>query len=117
VYSAISGLWGIVVTDAFQFIFAMLGSIALAWFVLQLPEIGGLAGLAAQVPPGTLSFVPSFSTDAVTVVSLPIASFLTYVTVQWWASWYPGQEPGGGGYVAQRMMSAKDERHSLYATL
>ena len=120
IYSAMSGLWGVVVTDFAQFIFAMLGTMALAWFALQLPEIGGLSGLAAAVPPGTLDFVPSFGGDAAsaaTLVALPLASFLTYVTVQWWASWYPGQEPGGGGYVAQRMMSAKDERHSLYATL
>jgi Na+/proline symporter len=97
----------------------MSGTIALAWFVLQLPTIGGLSGLTAKVPPGTLEFIPSFrdSESAVTLVALPLASFLTYVCVQWWASWYPGQEPGGGGYVAQRMMSAKDERHSLLATL
>jgi SSS family solute:Na+ symporter len=121
VYSAISGLWGVVVTDFFQFIFAMSGSIALAWFALQLPEIGGLSGLVEKLPPGSLQFVPSFSsaraTDAATMVALPLATFLTFVGVQWWASWYPGQEPGGGGYVAQRMMSAKDERHSLFATL
>ena len=120
VYSALSGLWGVVVTDFFQFIFAMTGSIALAWFALRLPGIGGLDGLIAQLPAGTLDFVPHFSGDATSVVatvSLPVATFLTYVAVQWWASWYPGQEPGGGGYVAQRMMSAKDERHSLLATL
>jgi Na+/proline symporter len=120
IYSALSGLWGVVVTDFAQFVFAMTGTIALAWFALQLPAIGGLSGLIAQVPPGTLQFVPSFpggGVDAVGVVALPLASFLTYVCVQWWASWYPGQEPGGGGYVAQRMMSAKDERHSLFATL
>jgi SSS family solute:Na+ symporter len=119
VYSALSGLWGVVVTDFFQFVFAMSGTIALAWFTLQLPAIGGLSGLIEKVPAGTLQFVPSFGDEgsAVTLVALPLASFLTYVCVQWWASWYPGQEPGGGGYVAQRMMSAKDERHSLLATL
>jgi SSS family solute:Na+ symporter len=120
IYSAVSGLWGVVVTDFVQFTFAMIGSCALAWFALQLPEIGGLGGLAAQVPPGALAFVPTFGgniADNAALVALPLASFLTYVTVQWWASWYPGQEPGGGGYVAQRMMSAKNERHSLYATL
>lgn len=120
VYSAVSGLWGVVVTDFFQFVFAMAGSIALAWFALRLPVIGGLDGLIAQVPAGTLDFVPRFESapEAATVaVGLPLATFLTYVAVQWWASWYPGQEPGGGGYVAQRMMSAKDERHSLLATL
>jgi SSS family solute:Na+ symporter len=119
IYSALSGLWGVVVTDFFQFVFAMSGTLALAWFALQLPAIGGLSGLIAKVPAGTLEFIPSFAGggSAVTFVALPLASFLTYVCVQWWASWYPGQEPGGGGYVAQRMMSAKDERHSLLATL
>ena len=118
IYSALSGLWGVVVTDFAQFIFAMLGTIALAWFALQVPGIGGLSGLIEKVPPGTLDFVPSFDAASATgLVALPLASFLTYVCVQWWSSWYPGQEPGGGGYVAQRMMSAKDERHSLFATL
>ena len=121
IYSALSGLWGVVVTDFFQFVFAMSGTIALAWFALQLPEIGGLDGLIAKVPPGTLAFTPfvraSDAGQGVALVALPLASFLTYVCVQWWASWYPGQEPGGGGYVAQRMMSAKDERHSFFATL
>jgi solute:Na+ symporter, SSS family len=121
IYSALSGLWGVVVTDFFQFVFAMSGTIALAWFALQLPEIGGLDGLIAKVPPGTLAFTPFVKTssgaDRVALVALPLASFLTFVCVQWWASWYPGQEPGGGGYVAQRMMSAKDERHSFFATL
>jgi solute:Na+ symporter, SSS family len=120
VYSALSGLWGVVITDFFQFLFAMAGTIALAWFALQLPEIGGLDGLVAKVPPGTLAFTPFVGSDSpgvVAMVGLPLASFLTYVCVQWWASWYPGQEPGGGGYVAQRMMSAKDERHSFFATL
>ena len=121
IYSALSGLWGVVVTDFFQFTFAMIGTIALAWFALQLPAIGGLDGLAQKVPAGTIDFIPSFSSSdpatSVTLVALPLASFLTYVCVQWWASWYPGQEPGGGGYVAQRMMSARDERHAFLATL
>ena len=120
IYSALSGLWGVVVTDFFQFVFAMSGTIALAVFALRLPAIGGLDGLVAKVPPGTLAFTPfvgDSGTDAMALVALPLASFLTYVCVQWWASWYPGQEPGGGGYVAQRMMSAKDEKHSFFATL
>jgi Na+/proline symporter len=116
-YSALAGLWGVIVTDFVQFIFAMIGTIALAWFVLQLPEIGGLDGLLRKAPPGALEFAPSFGADPVGLVALPLASFLAYVGIQWWSSWYPGQEPGGGGYVAQRMMSAKDERHSLLATL
>jgi Na+/proline symporter len=120
IYSALSGLWGVVITDFFQFVFAMTGTMALAWFALQLPAIGGLDGLVAKVPPGSLAFTPFVDGSAasgITLVALPLASFLTYVCVQWWASWYPGQEPGGGGYVAQRMMSAKDERHSFFATL
>lgn len=121
VYASLAGLWGVVIADFVQFTFAMVGSVALAWFVLRLPEIGGLSGLVAALPEETLAFTPRFdtvtATDAATLVALPVATFLTYVTVQWWASWYPGQEPGGGGYVAQRMMSARDERHSLLATL
>jgi Na+/proline symporter len=119
IYSAVSGLWGVVVTDFFQFAFAMIGTTALAWFVLQLPAIGGLGGLVQEAPEGSLAFLPSLGDPgaATTAITLPVASFFTYVAVQWWASWYPGQEPGGGGYVAQRMMSARDERHALLATL
>ena len=120
VYSAVSGLWGVVITDFFQFVFAMTGTIALAVFVVRLPQIGGVAGLQQQLPPETFEFLPRVGTDAASVgasLALPAATFFAYVGVQWWASWYPGQEPGGGGYVAQRMMSAKDERHSFLATL
>ncbi|MFN2445809.1 MAG: sodium:solute symporter family protein [Vicinamibacterales bacterium] len=121
IYSALSGLWGVVVTDFFQFAFAMAASVALAYFALSLPEIGGLTGLRASLPDAAFAFVPDFGAmtlqETATFTTLPLASFLAYVCVQWWASWYPGQEPGGGGYVAQRMMSAKDERHSLLATL
>ena len=120
-YAAVSGLWGVVVTDFFQFGFAMAGTIALAYFALRLPEVGGLAGLQQKLPPETFEFLPRIgegtAVDAGTTFALPAAAFLAYVGVQWWASWYPGQEPGGGGYVAQRMMSAKDERHSFLATL
>src|ERR671923_2556935 len=89
IYSALSGLWGVVITDFFQFVFAMTGTIALAWFALQLPAIGGLDGLVAKVPPGTLAFTPFVGSAAdagVALVALPLASFLTYVCVQWWAS-------------------------------
>jgi Na+/proline symporter len=122
-YSAASGLWGVVVTDFFQFVLAMGGTIALAWFVLAMPEVGGIAGLQAKLPASAFSFLPrigeagSPGDGAGTALALPVAAFIAFVGVQWWASWYPGQEPGGGGYVAQRMMSAKDERHSLLATL
>jgi Na+/proline symporter len=119
-YSALSGLWGVVVTDFFQFLFAMSGTIALAYFALQLPQIGGLSGLREKLPPETFEFLPRIGESAADTgasLALPAAAFFAYVGVQWWASWYPGQEPGGGGYVAQRMMSAKDERHSFLATL
>ncbi|HEV8316802.1 MAG TPA: sodium:solute symporter family protein, partial [Vicinamibacterales bacterium] len=120
IYSAVSGLWGVVITDFFQFVFAMSGTIALAVFVVRLPQIGGVAGLQQQLPPETFEFLPRVGANAASVgasLALPAAAFFAYVGVQWWASWYPGQEPGGGGYVAQRMMSAKDERHSFFATL
>lgn len=120
-YSAVAGLWGVVVTDLFQFVFAMAGSIALAWFALRAPEVGGIEGLVDKLPPSAFEFLPSFANlsahEAAGLTALPLASFLAFVGVQWWSSWYPGQEPGGGGYVAQRMMSAKDERHSFFATL
>ncbi|HWP82689.1 MAG TPA: sodium:solute symporter family protein [Bacteroidota bacterium] len=120
-YSALSGLWGVAVTDVFQFVFAMIGTIVLAFIVLDLPQIGGITGLKAQLPHWSLQFLPLIGMESAqmvgTTLSLSFAAFLAFVGVQWWASWYPGAEPGGGGYVAQRMMSAKDEKHSLFATL
>ncbi len=116
-YSAISGLWGVAVTDVFQFIVAMFGTAMLTFFVL--PQVGGIEGLKAKLPESVFSFFPSVGDgmSVGTILSLSVAGFLAYVGVQWWASWYPGAEPGGGGYVAQRIMSAKDEKHSLLATL
>ncbi|MAM83833.1 MAG: sodium:proline symporter [Acidobacteria bacterium] len=119
VYSSISGLWGVVVGDFVQFALAMVGTVALAWFALRLPEVGGIAGLREALPESTFHFLPTIG-DADTsgqALALPVAAFIAFVGVQWWASWYPGQEASGGGYVAQRMMSAKDERHSVLATL
>lgn len=119
VFSLLSGLWGVVVTDAFQFFIAMAGSIILAIVVLRRPEIDGMSGLMAQLPETTFRFLPTIGTavEGGAVLALSVASFVAYIGVQWWASWYPGNEPGGGGYIAQRMMSAKDEKHSLFATL
>lgn len=120
-YSALSGLWGVVVTDAFQFLVAMAGTVMLAVVVLGLPEVGGVAGLLSQLPPSVFDFLPQVGNSggvaATGALALSLTAFLAYVGIQWWASWYPGAEPGGGGYVAQRMMSAKDERHSVLATL
>ncbi len=121
IYSAISGLWGIAYTDIFQFATAMVGCIILAYVLLDLPEIGGIAGLKKALPEGVFSFFPSIGNSAQSAASgimiLSFSAFTAHIFVQWWASWYPGGEPGGGGYVAQRMMSAKDERHSVLATL
>tara|TARA_B100000470_G_scaffold131817_1_gene102046 strand:- start:1245 stop:2987 length:1743 start_codon:yes stop_codon:yes gene_type:complete len=120
IYTSLSGLWGVVVTDFIQFALAMLCTIALAWFALRLPEVGGIDGLQAALPESTFRFLPTIGTngiDAVQTIALPLASFIAFLGVQWWASWYPGSEPGGGGYVAQRMMSTQNERHSLIATL
>ncbi len=120
-YSALSGLWGVAVTDALQFVLAMFGCTVLAIVILNLPEIGGMSGLQEKLPSWALQFTPTISDDASSsaggALALTVSAFLAFVGVQWWASWYPGSEPGGGGYVAQRMMSAKDEKHSLFATL
>jgi Na+/proline symporter len=113
VYSATSGLWGVVMTDLLLFVIAMVGSLSAAYYALARPEVGGLAGLvASEQLRGRLSLLPDFSdwTAVSTVLIVPLA-------VQWWSTWYPGAEPGGGGYVAQRMLAARDERESVYATL
>lgn len=122
VYSAVSGLWGVTVTDAFQFVLAMVGCIVLAYVVLDLPQIGGMSGLVAQLPDWSLRLLPTIGGPedgnlSTGTLALTVPSFLAFIAVQWWAAWYPGAEPGGGGYIAQRMMSAKDEKHSLFATL
>jgi solute:Na+ symporter, SSS family len=119
VYSAISGLMGVAVTDAFQFIIAMTGTVILAVIVVNSEKIGGIEGLKAQLPEGSLNFLPTIGKEGVSANSLAIGfgSFFAYIGIQWWASWYPGAEPGGGGYVAQRMMSTRSEKDAVYATL
>lgn len=122
-YSILSGFWGVVVTDAVQFVIAIAGSVALAVFAVR--AVGGVGELqrrlAGVVPAGGTE---PFGPEAVSVWSdggaawmLPAMTLAVYLGVNWWASWYPGSEPGGGGYVAQRIFSAKDERHGLLATL
>ncbi len=116
IYSTLAGLWGVVITDFIQFFIAMTGSVALAFFGLS--AVGGLSGLRerlAELYPHSqslFSFFPQVGTEW-----MPLSAFLVYIAVQWWAAWYPGAEPGGGGYIAQRIFSAKDEKHSLLATL
>ncbi len=120
VYSSLSGLWGVAVTDAVQFVIAMAGCIILAVIVVNSPEVGGLASLQAALPEGTLNLLPvigSVEEGATGVLALSSGAFFAYVGIQWWASWYPGAEPGGGGYVAQRMMGTKNERHSVFSVL
>jgi SSS family solute:Na+ symporter len=118
-YSSLAGLWGVAINDMVQFAIAMTGSIVLAVFMLRSPEVGGIVGLKEQLDPSALKFFPQISSAAKAgqVFTIGIGTFLAFVAVQWWASWYPGAEPGGGGYIAQRMMSAKNEKHSLFATL
>ncbi|MEZ4821758.1 MAG: sodium:solute symporter family protein [Ignavibacteria bacterium] len=122
IYSALSGLWGVAVTDAFQFILAMVGCIILAVLVVNSPEVGGIAGMQEKLPDWAMKFTPDITTDitptsAGGILAMTVSTFLAFIAIQWWASWYPGADPGGGGYIAQRMMSAKDEKNSLYATL
>jgi len=124
IYSILSGFWGVVVTDAVQFVIAMVGSIALAVFAVN--AVGGLDNLKlrlATVTPvgsteafgvdGAIRLLP----DGSAMWMLPLLTLVVYLGVNWWASWYPGAEPGGGGYIAQRIFSAKNEKHGLIATL
>jgi len=121
IYSSLSGLLGVAVTDMIQFTIAMTGCIILAIVVLNTEKVGGISGLKAQLPAWRFDFFPHVGEaslgDSIKTYSVGIGAFLTFFTVQWWASWYPGAEPGGGGYIAQRMMSAKNEKHAIFATL
>ena len=115
-YSIFSGLWGVIVTDAFQFVVAMGGTILLAVFAVE--SVGGLTSLTEKAAAHFGSTDAAFGVLPPTDQAwLPLSTLLIFLGVQWWAAWYPGQEPGGGGYVVQRILSAKDERHGLLATL
>jgi SSS family solute:Na+ symporter len=111
-FAATSGLWGVLVTDFIQFGIAMTGSFAAAYYALQRPEVGGLHGLLAKTNASVIRMVPDLSNWS---VALPI--FVVPLAVQWWATWYPGAEPGGGSYIAQRMLAARTERDALSGTL
>jgi Na+/proline symporter len=112
--STLSGLWGVLVTDVFQFVVKMSMVIILAVFAVN--AVGGIEALKTKLIENGRSDVLSFVPD-MNSAWMPMITFLVYISLNWWATWYPGAEPGGGGYVAQRMFSAKDERHSLLATL
>ena len=117
--STLSGLWGVLVTDVFQFVVKMGMVIALAVFAVR--AVGGIDQMKQKLAMldvargsqgSVLNFVPDMNS-----AWMPLIAFLVYISLNWWATWYPGAEPGGGGYIAQRMFCAKDERHSLLATL
>jgi Na+/proline symporter len=111
-FAATAGLWGVMVTDLVQFGIAMSGSVAAAYFAVRRPEVGGLVELFRRVDPKTLSLVPDFGDWglALSVMIIPL-------TVQWWSVWYPGSEPGGGSYIAQRMLASKTENDAVKGTL
>ena len=129
-YTFLGGLWGVLVTDLFQFVLKMTMIVVLAWIAVA--RLGGMQSLrlrlavvdtatraAGHPTSNILSFLPDFHAGLTTsnLWTLPLLTFMMYIGVQWWAAWYPGAEPGGGGYVAQRMFSAKDQKNSLGATL
>ncbi|WP_114783256.1 sodium:solute symporter family protein [Botryobacter ruber] len=123
VYSSLSGLLGVAITDVVQFVIAMFGCIVLAVLVVGSDQVGGIDGLKEKLPSWSLDYFPNIGTGEAgaagiaKTLTLSLGAFLAFTTIQWWASWYPGNEPGGGGYIAQRMMSTKNEKHALYATL
>ena len=111
-FSAIGGFKGVVYTDVILFFVAMGGAIGAAYYLVNLPEVGGIQALLAnENVAGKISILPDFGNNeaVITLLIIPLA-------VQWWSSWYPGAEPGGGGYIAQRMLAAKDENHAIGAT-
>jgi solute:Na+ symporter, SSS family len=120
VFAAHSGLWGVLVIDMIQFFIKMTAVIAAAYFALQAPQVGGLTGLIDKLsstrgPDGLdyLAVLPDFSNNW----DMAIAVFVMPIAVQWWAVWYPGAEPGGGSYIAQRMLASKSEKDALAAVL
>lgn len=112
VYSSLGGLFGVLLTDLVQFVIAMTGAIWAAVYVVKLPQVGGLAKLLTHPNlSGKLSILPDFSK-----LDFAIAVFFFPLIIQWWNVWYPGAEPGGGGYIAQRMLAAKNEKHAMGST-
>ena len=118
--STLSGLWGVLVTDLFQFVIKMTMVTVLAVFAVR--AVGGMDALKMKLAVldqtrgahagCVLNFIPDLNSPW-----MPMITFFVYISLNWWATWYPGAEPGGGGYIAQRMFSAKDEKNSLLATL
>jgi len=125
IYAALGGLWGVLWTDLFQFVLKMSIVIAVAFYAVG--AAGGMGPMLAKIQAmragnggaDPLAFFPDFSRgfSSEAVWTLPVITFTVYMAIQWWAFWYPGSEPGGGGYVAQRIFSASDERQGLYSVL
>ncbi|MBP1657107.1 MAG: sglT 2 [Bacteroidetes bacterium] len=120
VFATHSGLWGVLVIDMIQFFIKMTAVIAAAYFAVQLPQVGGLSGLVDKLStvsgPGGINYLnmlPDFTSNW----DIAIAVFIMPIAVQWWAVWYPGAEPGGGSYIAQRMLASKSEKDALGAVL
>lgn len=111
-FAVASGLWGVLVIDMIQFGIAMTGAFSAAIFALKQPQVGGLSGLLTKLDPQTLNFLPDFGNWGVA-----LSAFIIPIAVQWWSVWYPGAEPGGGSYIAQRMLAARTERDALSGTL
>ncbi|MGA7745647.1 MAG: sodium:solute symporter family protein [Candidatus Aquilonibacter sp.] len=114
VFAATAGLWGVMVTDTIQFCITITAAFAAAYFALHAPGVGGLQGMVTHIAlahPHLLSILPDFS-DWPTALGI----FVIPLTVQWWSAWYPGSEPGGGSYVAQRMLAARSENDALFGT-
>ncbi len=111
-FASVSGLWGVLVTDSIQFSITMTGTFAVAYFAVKQPQVGGLSGLVHRLDPKMLNLLPDFGNWglALSVIIIPI-------TIQWWSVWYPGAEPGGGSYIAQRMLASKTEKDALTGTL
>ena len=109
-YAVAAGFWGVVVTDLLQFVVSLAGALVAAIWAVNHPEVGGLSGIAAKFG-DRLDLVPPTGTDAFWML------FLVPVALQWWTVWYPGAEPGGGGYIAQRMLAARTERDALRGAL
>jgi SSS family solute:Na+ symporter len=113
IYSSLGGLRGVLITDFFQFSIAMAGTIWAAFVLVDIPQVGGLDALLAQ--PEVIKLTPFFPDFSQTEHLIPL--LFIPLAVQWWSVWYPGAEPGGGGYIAQRMLAAKNEQHAMGATL
>ena len=112
-FSTLGGFRGVVLTDFFLFFIAMSGSIMASVFIVNMPEIGGVVELFNhENVKDKISFLPDFNKKEDLIIL-----FIIPLSVQWWSSWYPGAEPGGGGYIAQRMLASKNEKDAVYATL